>query len=139
MMYSAKTNGFYPSDDESQAPYIAAGNLPDDLVEISDDDYNAWFNPPDGKVGAWADGKPVLIDVPPYDYVSAAEMEQQSRLNTATTRITVWQTKLLMGRKLTATETTQLNAWMDYIDAVTAVDTSTAPDIVWPEQPASVL
>ncbi|MEQ3426368.1 tail fiber assembly protein, partial [Citrobacter braakii] len=28
-----------------------------------------------------------------------------------------------------------LNTWMDYIDAVTAIDTSTAPDISWPELP----
>lgn len=137
MMYSSKMNGFYPSDDESQAPYIAAGNLPDDLVEISDYDYNAWFNPPDWRVGVWVDGHPVLIDVPPYDYVAAAEREQQSRLNRATTRIAVWQTKLLMGRKLTDTEMLQLNTWMDYIDAVTDIDTSIAPDITWPEQPAT--
>ncbi|HAW6069133.1 TPA: tail fiber assembly protein, partial [Escherichia coli] len=53
----------------------------------------------------------------------------------ATTKIVVWQTKLLMGRKLTDEESTQLNAWMDYIDAVTATDTSTAPDVIWPELP----
>ncbi|WP_142455961.1 tail fiber assembly protein [Escherichia coli] len=29
----------------------------------------------------------------------------------------------------------RLNAVLDYIDAVTATDTSTAPDVIWPELP----
>ncbi|EHK7461607.1 tail fiber assembly protein, partial [Escherichia coli] len=32
-------------------------------------------------------------------------------------------------------ETTRLNAVLDYIDAVTVTDTSTAPDVIWPELP----
>ena len=66
--------------------------------------------------------------------IAQAELHKQFLLDEATQRITIWQTKLLMGRKLTDNESSSLNAWMDYIDAVTAVDTSTAPDIVWPEQ-----
>ncbi|MCC7581571.1 tail fiber assembly protein [Enterobacter roggenkampii] len=69
------------------------------------------------------------------ELVVEADAEKQSRLDYATTRIVVWQTKLMMGRKLTTDETAALNAWMDYIDAVTAIDTSTAPDITWPNQP----
>lgn len=38
------------------------------------------------------------------------------------------QTKLLMGRKLTDTETEQLNAWMDYIDELSAIDTGTGKE-----------
>lgn len=71
------------------------------------------------------------------EQVTAAENEKSSRLEAAKSAIVIWQTKLLMGRKLTDTETTQLNAWMDYIDAVTDIDTSTAPDITWPEQPTT--
>ena len=32
-------------------------------------------------------------------------------------------------------ETTRLNAVLDYIDAVTVTDTSTAPNVIWPELP----
>ncbi|WP_250908991.1 tail fiber assembly protein, partial [Escherichia coli] len=39
------------------------------------------------------------------------------------------QLKLQAGRKLMQAETTRLNAVLDYIDAVTATDTSTAPDV----------
>ncbi|MDI5754536.1 tail fiber assembly protein, partial [Salmonella enterica subsp. enterica serovar Montevideo] len=43
--------------------------------------------------------------------------------------ISLIQLKLQAGRKLTQAETTRLNAVLDYIDAVTATDTSTAPKI----------
>ncbi|WP_370559429.1 tail fiber assembly protein [Edwardsiella tarda] len=69
------------------------------------------------------------------EFVAEAEAEKHSRIDTATRRIVVWQTKLLMGRKLTDAESASLNAWMDYIDAVTAIDTSAAPDINWPVSP----
>ncbi|MEG5772011.1 tail fiber assembly protein, partial [Enterobacter roggenkampii] len=69
------------------------------------------------------------------ELIAEADAEKQSRLDYASSKIVIWQTKLLMGRKLTTDETASLNAWMDYIDAVTAVDTSSAPDIIWPEIP----
>ncbi|KEJ78091.1 caudovirales tail fiber assembly family protein [Escherichia coli 5-366-08_S1_C1] len=43
--------------------------------------------------------------------------------------------KLQAGRNLTQSETSRLNTVLDYIDAVTATDTSTAPDVIWPELP----
>ncbi|HHQ9377740.1 TPA: tail fiber assembly protein [Enterobacter roggenkampii] len=70
------------------------------------------------------------------ELVVEADAEKQSRLDYAASKIVVWQTKLLMGRKLTTDETASLNAWMDYIDAVTAIDTETAPDAIsWPIHP----
>ena len=45
------------------------------------------------------------------------------------------QLKLQAGRKLTQAETARLNAVLDYIDAVAAIDTSIAPDVIWPELP----
>ncbi|WP_237680783.1 tail fiber assembly protein [[Erwinia] mediterraneensis] len=47
-----------------------------------------------------------------------------------------WPSKLALGR-LSDADKAKFNAWLDYIDAVTAVSTSTAPDITWPEKPAS--
>ncbi len=49
--------------------------------------------------------------------------------------ISLVQLKLQAGRKLTEAETNRLNAVLDYIDAVEATDTSTAPDISWPPHP----
>ncbi|HFI1376454.1 TPA: tail fiber assembly protein [Escherichia coli] len=67
--------------------------------------------------------------------VEAAEAQRQSLINAAMASISLIQLKLQAGRKLTQAETTRLNAVLDYIDAVTATDTSTAPDVIWPELP----
>ncbi|HAV9484017.1 TPA: tail fiber assembly protein [Escherichia coli] len=67
--------------------------------------------------------------------VEAAEAQRQSLINAAMASISLIQLKLQAGRKLTQAETTRLNAVLDYIDAVTVTDTSTAPDVIWPELP----
>ncbi|HFU7225583.1 TPA: tail fiber assembly protein [Escherichia coli] len=67
--------------------------------------------------------------------VDAAEAQRQSLIDAAMASISLIQLKLQAGRKLTQAETTRLNAVLDYIDAVAATDTSTAPDVIWPELP----
>ena len=67
--------------------------------------------------------------------LDAAEVKRQSLIDAAMASISLIQLKLQAGRKLTQPENTRLNAVLDYIDAVTATDTSTAPDVIWPELP----
>ncbi|EII3308532.1 tail fiber assembly protein [Escherichia coli] len=67
--------------------------------------------------------------------VGAAEVQRQSLVDAAMASISLIQLKLQAGRKLTQAETTRLNAVLDYIDAVTTTDTSTAPEINWPIPP----
>ncbi|MDT9358613.1 tail fiber assembly protein [Escherichia coli] len=67
--------------------------------------------------------------------VDAAEAQRQSLIDAAMASISLIQLKLRAGRQLTQAEITRLNAVLDYIDAVTATDTSVAPDINWPEIP----
>ena len=67
--------------------------------------------------------------------VEAAEENRQSLIDAAMASISLIQLKLQAGRKLTQPENTRLNAVLDYVDAVTATDTSTAPDVIWPELP----
>ena len=67
--------------------------------------------------------------------VGAAEAQRQSLIDTAMASISLIQLKLQAGRNLTQTENTRLNAVLDYIDAVEAIDTSNAPDIEWPVSP----
>ncbi|EEW2546295.1 tail fiber assembly protein [Escherichia coli] len=69
------------------------------------------------------------------ELVADAEQKKQSLIDAAMANISVIQLKLQAGRKLTQAETARLNAALDYIDAVTATDTSTAPDVIWPELP----
>ncbi|EFN8707303.1 tail fiber assembly protein [Escherichia coli O79] len=67
--------------------------------------------------------------------VDAAEAQRQSLIDAAMASISLIQLKLQAGRKLTQAETTRLNAVLDYIDAVMATDTSTVPNVIWPELP----
>ncbi|ENE0230605.1 tail fiber assembly protein, partial [Escherichia coli] len=72
------------------------------------------------------------------DLVAEAEQIKQSKIDSALASIELIQLKLRAGRKLTPEETTQLNAVLDYVDAVAAVDTDAAPNIDWPEFPKTV-
>ena len=43
---------------------------------------------------------------------------------------------MALGR-LSDEDKQSFNEWLDYMDALEAVDTSTAPDITWPEIPVT--
>ncbi|QBO63882.1 tail fiber assembly protein [Escherichia phage vB_EcoM_Goslar] len=71
------------------------------------------------------------------ELVAEAEQIKQSLIDSSLASIDLIQLKLRAGRKLTPEETTRLNAVLDYVDAVSAVDTDAAPNIDWPEFPAA--
>ncbi|HFV8399821.1 TPA: tail fiber assembly protein [Escherichia coli] len=101
------------------------------------------------QLGEYPEGTTTIAPLTPYDkwdgekwvtdteaqHGAAAEAQRQSLIDTAMASISLIQLKLQAGRKLTQAETTRLNAVLDYIDAVTATDTSTVPDVIWPELP----
>lgn len=66
------------------------------------------------------------------ELVADAEQQKQLLIDAAMASISVIQLKLQAGRKLTDDENARLNAVLDYIDAVAAIDTDTAPSINWP-------
>jgi len=70
-------------------------------------------------------------------YVAAAEQEKQNKIDEALQSISVISLKLRAGRALTDAEQLRLDITLDYIDAVTALDISTAPNIAWPTVPAA--
>ncbi|TJP59360.1 tail fiber assembly protein [Escherichia coli] len=102
--------------------------------------------------GDYPDNTTIIAPLTPYDKwdgekwvtdteaqhsaaVDAAETQRQSLIDTAMASVSLIQLKLQAGRNLTQSETSRLNTVLDYIDAVTATDTSTAPDVIWPELP----
>ncbi|HEP1896145.1 TPA: tail fiber assembly protein [Kluyvera cryocrescens] len=66
--------------------------------------------------------------------VAAAEQKKASLLTEAKGTISLWQTELQLGI-ISDDDKASLIAWMKYIQALNAVDTSTAPDIEWPVKP----
>jgi len=80
------------------------------------------------------DGKKIKqFEYSPEEIQQQAANKKNELLETAKSKIIVAQTKLTLGRKLSETELSTLNGWLDYIDALEAVDLRGAPDIAWPE------
>ena len=70
-----------------------------------------------------------------------AESRRDSLLNSARQQLVISQTKLLLGRALSDAEQTALDAWLDYIDELNALDFTDIADkadfdaVAWPETP----
>ncbi len=134
-VYSAKTNAFYPV--AMKEDYQNAGTWPPDEMAVSDADFQKYSGyAPAGKVLSADDkGLPAWVDkaAPSKEQLVAdAESLRQQKSSSALQSITLLQLKLQVGRKLTDNESTQINAVLDYVDALDAIDTSKAPNIVWP-------
>ena len=68
------------------------------------------------------------------DEVTAADQHKTELLIQAKATIGFWQTELQLGL-ISDEDKGSLVEWINYIKALRAVDLSTAPNIIWPEQP----
>ena len=91
---------------------------------------------PSGPYQKW-DGKKWITDADAQHAadVKAADKQKTALLVEAQETISFWQTELQLGI-ISDEDKASLIAWMQYIKTVQAVDTSKAPDIIWPEKPA---
>ncbi|OSN03071.1 phage tail protein [Lonsdalea britannica] len=64
-----------------------------------------------------------------------AENKKAILLADAQSAISLWQTELQLGI-ITDEDKATLTLWIKYIQSLRAIDTSTAPDITWPDEPA---
>ena len=66
----------------------------------------------------------------------AADAEKSRRINEANDYMNrkQWPGKVAIGR-LKEDELAQYNLWLDYLDALEAIDTSMIPDLEWPYLP----
>ncbi|CAH6661970.1 hypothetical protein FBBNIHIM_22950 [Pseudocitrobacter vendiensis] len=135
-------NKIYFSQDPVGFYIQSVSEVPSNAIEVSADIYNefagvAW---PDGKVLSADDsGNPAWVDAPPLskdELIFQAKAEKQQQIDEINAWINgqQWPSKLALGR-LSDDEKLLFNKWLDYLDALNAVDTSTAPDIEWPTAP----
>ncbi|QYH18286.1 tail fiber assembly protein [Enterobacter sp. DNB-S2] len=139
--YSPSKNAFYYFGWKNE--YDAAGTWPTDAIEVADDIHEKYSaDPPKGKLLiAGTDGMPAWGETPPLTHdeiVAQAEAERINRIGVANDFMNgkQWPGKAAIGR-LKGDELTQYNLWLDYLDELEAVDTSSAPNIVWPISPAA--
>ncbi|MCU8696356.1 tail fiber assembly protein [Enterobacter cloacae] len=134
--YSAKNDVFIPAS--FIAEYEEAGWDFSDAIDVDDDVYLEFINPPAGKVRvAGKDGLPAWEDIPPptkEQLIELTEAKKQSLIAEVNTETEMLRAKLALGR-IKDDEKALLNAWLDYLDELEAVDVSTAPDVIWPEPP----
>ncbi|HID5226614.1 TPA: tail fiber assembly protein [Enterobacter roggenkampii] len=136
-LWSPSRNAFIPAG--MVEDYRNAGWDIDELIPVDDDvfaEYSA--APPDGKIrGISASGLPEWADVPKLttdEQIALAERKRQTLLAQANEITADWRTELELGM-IDDNDKAKLTAWMKYIKAVKAVDTSKAPDITWPDKP----
>lgn len=84
-------------------------------------------------------GSPVAIEPPEpvltqEELISLADNQKAALIDEAKDTISLWQTELQLGI-ISDDDKTRLIEWMKYIQALNAVDTSTAPNITWPDKP----
>lgn len=134
--YSAKNDVFIPAS--FIAEYEEAGWDFSDAIDVDDDVYLEFINPPAGKVRvAGKDGLPAWEDIPPptkEQLIEQTEAKKQSLIAEVNKETEMLRAKLALGR-IKDDEKALLNAWLDYLDELEAVDVSTAPDVIWPELP----
>lgn len=87
-------------------------------MAISEEEANKIANPP-----------PTIAQL-----IEQAETQKQYLIAEVQTETQMLQTKLSLKR-IKPAELELLNAWLDYLDLLEAVDTSTTPDIDWPQKP----
>ncbi|EDS5712341.1 tail fiber assembly protein [Salmonella enterica subsp. enterica serovar Javiana] len=139
--FSASACGFY--DSRLLDGYKAGNTLPEDVVGMTDEEVATYYmvKPPTGKQFGAINGRPAWVDIPPptrEELITAADVEKQKRIDLANDYMNSkqWPGKAAIGR-LKGDELAQYNLWLDYLDALEAVDTTSAPDIKWPTPPAS--
>ncbi|WP_242064938.1 tail fiber assembly protein [Enterobacter roggenkampii] len=126
--YSPGTRGFYQSDIHTV--------IPDDAIEINVDEYHQLL---DGQqkgmeIIPGAGGRPVLTE-PVIDYVAQAQQVKNSLRQAADAQI-AWRHDAVDAGIATEDETASLAEWKKYRVLLMRIDTSKAPDIVWPRPPA---
>ncbi|EET0591742.1 tail assembly chaperone [Escherichia coli] len=137
-LYDAKTSLFYPL--ALEVSYRAAGLWPEKGVEVDESVFSEFRDPPPGKIRA-ADkkGRPCWAEAPApsqAQLIAIANGTKDGLIAEANAIMNnrQWPGKAALGR-LKENEIKSYSLWLDYLDALTDVDTATAPDIVWPVKP----
>lgn len=137
-VFSPSENAFYLS--ALKDDYLAAGTWPTDGVSVKSEVAVLFMGEvPEGKLRGVKKGMPCWIDIPPptqEDLIETAESDKKRRIEEANNYINSkqWPGKAAIGR-LKEDDLKRYNLWLDYLDALEAVDTSEPQKIIWPATP----
>lgn len=125
----------YVADHRGETVYSTTTGKPVTVSQLGEYPEGTTTKAPATPYDKW-DGQKWVTDNDAQHAADVAEAEQQktSMLKDANATISLWQTELQLGI-ISDDDKASLIAWIGYIKAVQAVETSTAPEITWPEQP----
>lgn len=124
--YRGKTA--YKKDGSGSIEITMPGNLAEELtLDIPLTPYDVWTD------AGWVTD----TDKQKAAQIDEAEAQKLQLTDQANAYINgkQWPSKLTLGR-LTNAEKSEFNLWLDYLDSIVTVDTDSAPDVEWPEQPS---
>ncbi|EOV7029597.1 tail fiber assembly protein [Yersinia enterocolitica] len=135
--FSPSTHSFYPEnmiDDDSYG-----SNLPKDLIDVTDEVLAMFWktSPPEGKVLGALNNLPAWVDAPPQSKEKSVEFARRYKdglLSEARLIIDPLQDAVDLAMA-TEDEKATLLEWKKYRVLIGRVDTSIAPDIIWPLTP----
>ncbi|MBC6659641.1 tail fiber assembly protein [Morganella morganii] len=136
-IYSASQNMILPVS--LKQIYVDAGTWPEDGTAIPDEVAGEFMGQyPQGKTLSHdEDGQPCWADIPPLpkeQQIAEAEEKKALLISEVESETAMLRAKLTLGR-IKDDEKVLLNAWLDYLDELEAVDVSTALGIIWPMKP----
>lgn len=135
--FSAKELSFYP--ESLKEDYIKAGSWPNDLIEVEVGVFLEFTaQPPQGKVrGSNKNGMPAWKSSPAStkeELISIANAKKEAERTIADKSILPLQDAVDL-EMATDEELSNLNDWKKYRVLLNRIDTSTAPEINWPQRP----
>ncbi|WP_236874444.1 tail fiber assembly protein [Citrobacter portucalensis] len=133
---SASFDGWdYVIDHRGETVYDTETGQPVEITGLGDYPENVTTIEPLTPYDRWNGSEWVTdADAQKSGQVLAAEQHKSALLAEAQSTISLWQTELQLGI-ISDEDKASLIMWMKYIQALNAVDTSTAPDIEWPVKP----
>ncbi|WP_455844606.1 tail fiber assembly protein [Pantoea agglomerans] len=157
MRFSETTQAFY---DEAFEDNAAVDDIPADVREITMEQYQDFYSAINSASRVYVDKDRFVISTPrpsalcEWDEgnkawfmsdaakaqqqaqdIANAERQRQTLTDEATQKISLLQTKVMIGRSLLDSEKQTLNTWLDYIDQLNLINVSAADNISWPRKP----
>lgn len=140
MYYSEKLKGFMPDAWKNDGTYK---EWPEDAILMTDEEIELYWTkvaPAGKKLGA-VDGRLAWVDLPPpsrEELLYQAKEKKAALIREANDYMNSkqWPGKAALGRMKDA-EKAQYIIWLDYLDALEAIDTSSASEVAWPTSPVS--
>lgn len=131
------TNWGFVQDHRGQVVYSILDNRSFTISELGIPPENTTFIKPDSIFDEWDGNVWVKNEKKEIEFnIKKSEKKRTKLLSDASLKISYWQTKLFLGA-IKEDEKSILSAWIDYIDAINAIDLSKGNDVVWPDSPTA--